>query len=85
MREGIEHDLAGDFRGARTVGVAPHAVHDDEQRRMVRHRGGYPVLVLLAPAQEADVGVLNPQEEIRASVRLLIPLYITPQRRGRSV
>ena len=62
MPEGIEHDLAGDLRGARTVGVAAHAVDDDEQRRMLGHGGGDPVLVLLAPAQEADVGVLNPQE-----------------------
>jgi hypothetical protein len=29
---------------------------------MLRHRDGDPVLVLLAPAQETDVGVLNPQE-----------------------
>jgi hypothetical protein len=42
--------------------VAAHAVYDDEQRRMVRDGGGYPILVLLATAQEADVGVLNAQE-----------------------
>src|SRR6185437_11728810 len=74
--EGVEHYLAGDLRGARTVGVAAHAVGHEQQRRMLRHRGGDPVLVLLAPADEADVGVLNPQEEIRASVRLWsLPLY----------
>ena len=60
--EGIEHDLAGDLRGARTVGVAAHAVDDDQQRRMLGDGGGYPVLVLLAPAQKAEVGIFNPQE-----------------------
>jgi hypothetical protein len=60
--EGIEHDFAGDLRCARTVGVAAHPVYDDEQRRMVCDGGGYPILVLLAPAQEADVCVLNAQE-----------------------
>jgi hypothetical protein len=29
---------------------------------MVRHGYGDPVLVLLSPAQQADVGVLNSQE-----------------------
>src|SRR6185437_17147680 len=79
MREGVEDGLARDLRGARTVGVAAHAVRDEEQRRMLRHGDGDPVLVLLAPAQEADVDVLNAQEEFRASVRLWIPLYITPR------
>ena len=42
---------------------------------MLRDRAGDPVLVLLAPAQEADIGVVNPQEEFRTSVRLGLALY----------
>ena len=33
--------------------------------------GGDPILVLLAPSQEADVGVVDPQEEFHVSVRLM--------------
>ena len=62
MPEGIEDDFPRDLRRARTVGVTAHAIGDEEQRRVLRHRDGDPVLVLFATAQETDVGVLNPQE-----------------------
>src|SRR6185437_6662258 len=60
----------------RAVGMPAHPVDDDEQRRILGRGYGDPILVLLAPAKEADIGVLHPQEEIRASVRLGV-LYIT--------
>jgi hypothetical protein len=56
--------------------MAAHAVDDDKQRRVLGGSRGDPILVLLASAKEAYVGVLHPQEEIRASVRLVV-LYIT--------
>jgi len=40
-----------------------------------RHRDRDPVLVLLAPAEQADVRVFEPQEEFHASVRLIEALY----------
>jgi uncharacterized protein (TIGR00255 family) len=81
--EGLEHGLAGDLRRTRAVGVTAHAIRDQEQRRLLCHRSGHAVLVLLAPAQEAHVGVFNPQEEIPASVRLR-SAFIAPGR-ARSV
>ena len=70
LPEGLEHDLLGHFRSARAVGVPAHAIHDHEQRGMFRNRGRDPVLILLARAEEADIGVLDPQEDVCASVRL---------------
>jgi hypothetical protein len=55
-----------------------HTVDHDEQGRVLGDCYRDPVLVLLAPAQEADVGVVDPQED---SMHLLdlVALYITPQ------
>ena len=57
--EQVEHHLAGDFRRARAVGVAAHAVHDDEQRRTVARGDRGAVLVVLAVAGQADLGALD--------------------------
>ena len=70
LREGLEDDLLRHFGGTGAIGVTAHAVHDDEQRAVLGNRGRDPVLVLLASAQETDIGVVHSQEEIRASVRL---------------
>ena len=74
--ERFENDLLGHLGRLRAIGMAAHAVDDDEQRRVLGRGYRDPILVLLAPAKEADIGVLHPQEEIRASVRLGV-LYIT--------
>jgi len=60
--ESFEDDLLRDLGGACAVGMPAHAVYDDKQRRVLRYRCSNPILVLLAPAQEADVDVLNAQE-----------------------
>src|SRR5262249_5875234 len=73
--EGIEDHLLGDLRRACAVGVSAHAVHDDEQGGVRGNRHAHPILVLLAPAQQADVRALDPQEQTHVSVSLT--LYIT--------
>ena len=45
---------------------------------MLRYRCSNSILVLLALAEEADVGVLDPQEEFMHLLDL-VALYITPQ------
>jgi hypothetical protein len=42
---------------------------------VLRHRGAHPILILLAPAQQADIGVFDPQEDSIPSVRLAGTLY----------
>jgi hypothetical protein len=74
--ERLQNGLLRYLGGLRAVGMPTHSVDHDEQRRILRRGYGYPVLVLLATAKEADIGVLHPQEEFRASVRLGV-LYIT--------
>jgi uncharacterized protein (TIGR00255 family) len=73
--EGFEDNLLRHLGSPRSVGVAPHAIDHNKQCGMLRHCGGDSVLVLLAPAQETDVGVVHPQEEFRTSVRLDLALY----------
>ena len=75
--EGFEDHLLRDLGRARAIGVAAHAVDDDEQRGVLGDRGGDPVLVLLAASEQADIGVLDPQEGFRASVRLRLR-FISP-------
>jgi uncharacterized protein (TIGR00255 family) len=77
MPERIEHDLLRHLGGPGTIGVAAHAVDYDKHGSMLRDSAGDPVLVLFAPAEEADICVVHPQEDFRTSVRM--PLYITPQ------
>ena len=69
--EGLRMITASELAGF----MAAHAIHDDEQGRMLSHSGRDPVLILLAPAKEADVRVVHPQEEFRTSVRLDLALY----------
>ena len=73
--ERLEDDLLRHLGGPGAIGMPAHAVDDDEQGGMLRDRAGDPVLVLLAPTQEADIGVVHPQEEFRTSVRLDSALY----------
>jgi len=75
MPERLENDLLRHLGCPGSIGVAAHAVDNDEQSRMLRHCGGDSVLVLLAPAKEADIRVVHPQEEFRTSVRLDLALY----------
>ena len=62
--------------GARAVGMSAHAVDHQQECRVFGHRRSHAVLVLLATAEQADIGVLDPQED---SVHLLdlLKLYIT--------
>ena len=73
--EGFQDDLLRDLRGAPAVGVSAHTVDHQQQHGLLRHRDRDPVLVLLAPAEQADVRVFDPQEEVHASVRLIDALY----------
>ena len=57
--EQVEHHLAADFGGARAVGVAAHAVHDDEQRRAFARGDRGTILVVFAVAGQADLGALD--------------------------
>src|ERR1700755_3676515 len=75
MPERFEDDLLGHLGGTSPIGMPAHAVDDDEQGRMLRDCAGDPVLVLLAPTKEADIGVVHAQEEFRTSVRLGFALY----------
>src|SRR5262249_43960192 len=63
--ERLEDDLLRHLCCLRSICVASHAIDNHEQSSVLRHGGGHPVLILLAPAEEADVSVVNPQEEIR--------------------
>ena len=56
-------------------GVLREDSASDEQRRMLGRYRGDAVLVFLAPTQQADLRVLDPQEKFRASVRLVRALY----------
>ena len=76
--ERLQDDLLRYLSGACAVGVAPHAVDYHKQCGMLGHYGRDPVLVLFTPAQEADFGVFNPQEDVRTSVRLDL-LVISPR------
>ncbi len=76
--EGFEDCLLRHLGSSGAIRVSTHAVHDNKQRRVLGSGSRHSVLVLLASAKEADIGVLHPQEEIRASVRLGV-LYITPK------
>jgi hypothetical protein len=75
MPERFEDDLLRHLGSPSSIRVAAHAVDDDEQGRMLRDRTGDSVLVLFAPAKEADIGVIHAQEEFRTSVRLGSALY----------
>ena len=75
LPESVYHDLLRDLGCLGAIGVATHTVDHHEQSRLVGDRYSDPILILLAPAQEADVGVVDPQEEFRASVRLSRALY----------
>ena len=68
--ERLENDLLRHLGGPGPIGMAAHAVNDDEQSSMLRDGTGDSVLVLFAPAKETDIGVVHPQEDFRTSVRL---------------
>ena len=59
--EGLEQDLEGDFGGARTFSVAPHAIHHDQQCGVLGDGHRHPVLVLLPAAEKAQIRVFNLQ------------------------
>ena len=73
--EGLENDLLGHLGGPGSIGMPAHAVDHDKQSTLLRDCGGDSVLVLLAPAKEADIRVIHPQEEFHTSVRLDLALY----------
>ena len=73
--EGFRDHLLGDLRGARAVGMSAHAVDRDQERGVLGHRGADSILIFLAPTEQADVGVFDPQEDSIASVRLARTLY----------
>src|SRR5438552_245954 len=75
MPECLEDDLLRHLGGPGSIGMPAHAVGDHEQGRMLSDCAGDPVLVLLAPTKEADIGVIHAQEEFRTSVRIDSALY----------
>jgi hypothetical protein len=81
--EGVHDHPLGDLRGARAIGVSAHAVDDHQQRRALGDRGCHPVLILLAPAEQAHVSEFEPQENPVHLLDLAV-IYITCAVRGRS-
>ena len=79
----FENRLLRDLGRLGTVGVSAHSVDHDQERGVFGNSCRNPILVLFAPSEEAYIGVLHPQESIRASVRL-VALYITLQAGSRS-
>src|SRR5215475_12264274 len=77
MPERFHDDLLCDLCGLRAIGMSTHAVDHDQQRRALGHHRRDPILVLFAPAQQADLRVLDPQEKFHASVRL-VGAFISP-------
>ena len=75
MPKCLEDDLLGHLGGPGSIGMPAHAVDDHQQGRMLSDCAGDPVLVLLAPTKEADIGVVHAQEEFRTSVRIDSALY----------
>jgi hypothetical protein len=67
LAEQFEHHLAAGLRGARAPGMTAHAVHDHEQRRALGGRDGGPVLVVLAIADQADLGEFDRHAAITRS------------------
>ena len=63
MPERLGDHLLRHLRGARAVGMAAHAIDDHQQRRMLGDGRADPILVLLAPAEQADFGIFDPQEQ----------------------
>jgi hypothetical protein len=59
--EFLDHRTNRDFRGARPVGVAAHAVDDDEKCGSVAHGDCHAILVFLAITKNAHVRVLDLQ------------------------
>ena len=49
------------LRRARAVRVPAHAVDRDQERCVLGNRRADPILILLAPAHQADIGVFDPQ------------------------
>ncbi len=68
--ERLDQHLLRDLGGARAIGVAAHAIDDHEQRGMFRNRHGAAILVVLAPTQQADIGVFDAQLVHRHSDKL---------------
>jgi hypothetical protein len=59
--EGLGDHLLRHLRGARAVRVSAHAVDRNQERCMLGDRRADPILILLAPAYQADIGVFDPQ------------------------
>ena len=79
--EGLDDHLWVTSRGARAFGVAAHAVGHHQQRRVLGDGHAHPVLVFLAPAEQAEIRVFNLQEATHVSVRLLAR-FISPDAHG---
>jgi hypothetical protein len=71
----VQDDLLRYLGRARAIGVAAHPVDNHEQCALLSNRGRDPVLVLLAPAQQAYVGVVHPQEDSVLLLDLILLLY----------
>ena len=57
--EHVQHDPASGLGGARTVGMAAHAIHRNQECRAVADRNRGAILVVLAIAHQADVRKLE--------------------------
>src|SRR5690606_14990312 len=70
LREALGDDLLRNLGRSGAFGMPAHAIDDQQKRRMLSSRYRHTVLVLFTRSDEAEVRVLDSQEEIRASVRL---------------
>ena len=75
LPECVENDLLRHLGSLRAMRMPTHPVRNNQEGSMFGDCRGDPILVLFAAAQKADLGVLDPQGEIRVSVRLSAALY----------
>ena len=73
--ERFEHGLLRDLGGTRAICMAAHAVDHEQQGRVLGNGRDDAVLVFFARPDERDIGVLDPQEGTRASVKMGRALY----------
>ena len=61
LPERLEQGRQCRFSGARSLGMAAHAVDDHQQHGVLRRRHGNPILIFFAMADEADIRGLDLQ------------------------
>ena len=82
LLERIQQALQRGVGGAAAVGMAAHAVDDDQQRGLVRDRDGDAVLVVFAITDQTQICMLDPQA--RAPAGRPSDCYTSNPRRDRA-